>query len=95
MYGKDLYGNRNPLPVDNAAKHLQKAIIALEQYLGTVSAILSTSLLLKLGISACLWIIIQNERSFQKLHLFYLFTLNLSISHAVDSYCFLYSIYWK
>ncbi|CBY13354.1 unnamed protein product [Oikopleura dioica] len=31
MYGKDLYGNRDPLPVEDATKHLQKAIIALKQ----------------------------------------------------------------
>ncbi|CAG5078593.1 Oidioi.mRNA.OKI2018_I69.PAR.g9029.t1.cds [Oikopleura dioica] len=31
MYGKDLYGNRDPLPVEDASKHLQKAIAALSQ----------------------------------------------------------------
>jgi tRNA wybutosine-synthesizing protein 5 len=48
MYGKDLYGNRDPLPVETAAKHLQKAIIALEQLPPTYQQFY----LHKLGISA-------------------------------------------
>ena len=48
MYGKDLYGNRDPLPVEEAAKHLQKAIIALEQLPQTYQEFY----LHKLGISA-------------------------------------------
>ena len=29
LYGKDLYGNRDPLPVEEAQKHIKKAIESL------------------------------------------------------------------